>query len=142
MLGEYRHAIDEKGRLTLPAKFREELGQPFVATKGLDRCLFLYPLAEWANLEQKMRNLPLGQADARAFLRLFFAGAAECRCDAQGRVLIPAHLREYARLERSTVIIGVSSRVEVWSEAEWERYAREAEQSYEAIAERLQGLEV
>jgi MraZ protein len=142
LLGEFRHAVDEKGRLTLPSRLREELGQPFVVTKGLDRCLFLYPVEEWGALEQRLRQLPLGQADARAFQRLFFAGAAECRCDAQGRVLIPAAHREYARLERDVVVVGVSTRAELWSADEWDRYADRAEESYEAIAERLTGLDV
>lgn len=140
MMGEYRHAIDEKGRLTLPARIREQLGPEFVATKGLDGCLFLYPSGEWAALESRLRALPVTQKDARAFVRLLFAGACECRPDAQGRVLLPATLREYAGLGREGVIVGVSSRVEVWQPEAWERYVREADATYAEIAERMGGL--
>jgi len=140
LMGEYRHTIDDKGRLTLPARIREELGPVFVATKGLDNCLFLYPSSEWAALEAKLRALPVTQKDARAFVRLFFAGAAECRPDAQGRVLLPAPLRAYAGLDREGVIVGVSSRVEVWQPEAWERYVGEADATYADIAERMGGL--
>jgi MraZ protein len=140
LMGEYRHAIDDKGRLTLPARIREELGPAFVATKGLDSCLFLYPGPEWAALEAKLRALPQTQKDARAFVRLFFAGATECRPDAQGRVLLPQALREYAGLEREGVVVGVSTRVEVWQPEAWARYVGEADASLGDIAERLGGL--
>jgi MraZ protein len=139
-MGEYRHALDDKGRLTLPARLREGLGQPFVATRGFENCLFLYPMAEWEALEARIRALPFNQANVRAFARLFFAGAAECRTDAQGRVLVPPQLREYARLEREAVILGVNNRVEVWSEPEWERYAAAAAKDFATLAEQLQGL--
>lgn len=140
LMGEFRHTIDEKGRLTLPARIREELGPVFVVTKGLDSCLFVYPAPEWAALEAKLRALPVTQKDARAFVRLFFAGAAECRPDAQGRVLLPTPLREYAGLGREGVIVGVSSRVEVWQPEAWERYVRDADATYAEIAERMEGL--
>ncbi len=139
-LGEFRHAIDEKGRLTLPARIREQLGPEFVVTKGLDACLFFYPAAEWASLEARLRALPLTQKDARAFVRLFFAGAAECRSDGQGRVLLPAALRQYAGLTKEGVVVGVSSRVEVWQPEAWDRYVADADATYAEIAERLGGL--
>ena len=140
LVGEYRHAIDDKGRIALPARIREELGPVFVATKGLDGCLFLYPGREWEALEQKLRALPQTQKDARAFVRLFFAGASECRPDGQGRVLLPQPLREYAGLQREGVLVGVGSRVEVWEPAAWTRYVSEADATYSDIAERMGGL--
>ena len=140
LMGEYRHTIDDKGRLTLPSRIREGLGPAFVATKGLDNCLFLYPAAEWEGLEAKLRALPQTQKDARAFVRLFFAGASECRPDAQGRVLLPAPLRAYAGLEREGVVVGVGTRVEVWQPEAWARYVGEADASLGDIAERLGGL--
>lgn len=140
-MGEYRHALDEKGRLTLPSRLREGLGQPFVATRGFESSIFLYPMPEWADLEAKIRALPFNQANVRAFTRLFFAGAAECRPDGQGRVLLPPTLREYAHLDRDAVVIGVNSRVEVWSQAEWDRYEAAAAHDYAALAEQLQGLQ-
>jgi MraZ protein len=136
-IGAFQHTLDPKGRLFIPARFREGLGPSFVATKGLDRCLFLYANSEWEQLEQKLRKLPFARAEARAFARLFFSGAAVLEADKQGRVLLPAHLRDYARLEREVMVIGVSSRVEVWARAEWERYSGEAGEAYEEIAAKL-----
>ncbi|MFO7171672.1 MAG: division/cell wall cluster transcriptional repressor MraZ [Bacillota bacterium] len=136
-MGEYHHNIDAKGRLAIPARFREGLGERFVATKGLDNCLFVFPMGEWARLEEKLKALPFTRADARAFVRFFFAGAAECELDAQGRILIPEHLRTYAKLEKECVILGVSNRVEIWAKAEWEAYQAKADAAYEEIAEKL-----
>lgn len=136
-LGEHQHVIDSKGRLIIPSRFREGLGEVFILTKGLDRCLFAYPLQEWKVLEQKMRSLPFTRGDIRAFVRFFFAGATECEIDKQGRVLIPANLREYARLNKEVVVIGVSSRVEIWAREEWERYSEETSASVEKIAEKI-----
>jgi MraZ protein len=140
LLGEYRHTIDEKGRITLPARIREELGPVFVATKGLDGCIFLYPDGEWQALEAKLRALPQTQKDVRAFVRLFFAGASECRPDAQGRVLLPQPLRQYAALEREGVIVGVASRVEIWRPDAWEAFIAQADEGFAEIAERVGGL--
>ncbi|NPV26568.1 MAG: division/cell wall cluster transcriptional repressor MraZ [Firmicutes bacterium] len=139
-MGEYQHSIDPKGRLIIPARFREALGDRFIATKGLDNCLFLYPLSEWQVIEEKLKTLPFTKADARAFVRFFFSGATECEVDKQGRILLPGNLREFARIERDVVIIGVSTRVEVWSKEEWEKYSQQAEQSYEEIAEKIVDL--
>ncbi|MDK2887692.1 MraZ protein [Desulfofundulus australicus DSM 11792] len=136
-LGEYRHTIDAKGRLIIPARFREGLGEKFVLTKGLDGCLFAYPPQEWAEMENKMRSLPLTRADARAFVRFFFAGACECEIDKQGRILIPGNLREYAGIEKDVVIIGVSVRVEIWSAERWEAYNSQAAGQVEEIAEKI-----
>lgn len=136
-IGEFQHTIDEKGRLILPARFREALGETFVITKGLDNCLFAFPMPEWRTLEEKLKALPFTQANARAFVRFFFSGATECTLDKQGRVLIPNNLREYARLVRDVVVTGVSTRVEIWAREEWERYIRQAEASYVQVAEEM-----
>ncbi|WP_027717324.1 division/cell wall cluster transcriptional repressor MraZ [Desulfovirgula thermocuniculi] len=141
-LGEYRHAIDPKGRLIIPARFREGLGERFVLTKGLDGCLFAYPPQEWAALEEKMRSLPLTRSDARAFVRFFFSGACECEFDRQGRILIPANLREYAGITRDVVVIGVSSRVEIWAAERWEEYSSRAAAQLDEIAEKIVELEL
>lgn len=122
LLGEYQHTVDTKGRLFLPAKFREELGETVVFTKGLDACLFGYSLSEWSVLEEKLKKLPLAKPEARAFARFFFAGAAEIGYDKQGRILLPPVLREHARLEKEVVVIGVSNRIEIWSQDAWQAY--------------------
>ncbi len=136
-MSEYQHTIDAKGRLFIPARFREGLGDSFIITKGLDGCLFVYTREEWDALEQKLKSLPFTKGDARAFLRFFFSGAAICEVDKQGRILIPGNLREYARLEKDVVVIGVSTRVEIWSKARWDEYSAKAASSYEDIAEKL-----
>ena len=124
----------------MPAKFREALGERFIATKGLDHCLFVYPLAEWKTLEEKLRDLPFTQPEARAFVRFFFSGATECELDKQGRILLPANLREYAQLDKDAVLVGVSSRVEIWSQGLWADYSRQAEDAYASAAESLVNL--
>ncbi len=136
-MGEYQHTIDPKGRLIIPARFREALGDKFVATKGLDNCLFVYSGEEWRQLEQKLKTLPFTRADARAFVRFFFSGATECEIDRQGRILLPANLREYAKLDKDVVVLGVSNRVEIWSAEEWQQYSSKAEATYEEIAEKI-----
>jgi MraZ protein len=136
-MGEYRHTIDNKGRLIIPVKFRDGLGSLFIATKGLDECLFLYSEAEWSILEQKLKSLPFTKADARAFVRFFFSGATECQLDKQGRILLPPNLREYAGLEKDAILLGVSNRVEIWSEANWQEYSSKAAAAYEEIAEKI-----
>lgn len=139
-LGEYQHSLDAKARITIPSKFREELGEKFVATKGLDNCIFLYPLQEWQEIEQKLSKLPLTRADVRSFVRFFFSGAAELEVDKQGRTVVPINLREYAEIEKDIVVIGVGSRIEVWSTGKWENYNEMASSSYEEIAESLVDL--
>ncbi len=119
-MGEYNHTIDAKGRLIVPAKFREKLGDEFVVTKGLDGCLFVYPNEEWKTIEEKFRTTPLTTKDARKFSRFFFAGAAACEVDKQGRILLPSTLREFAGLEKEVVLAGVLNRIEIWSKAKWE----------------------
>jgi len=139
-IGEYQHNIDSKGRVIIPSRFREDLGYKFVITKGLDHCLFVYSLQEWENLETKLKTLPLTNKDARAFVRFFFSGAAECEADKQGRVLIPANLREYAKLDKDVVVIGVSTRVEIWDKTLWDQYNSDDNISPEAIAEKMEFL--
>jgi MraZ protein len=136
-MGEYHHTIDPKGRLIIPAKFRDELGETFVVTKGLDCCLFVYPMNEWNILEEKLKTLPFTKADARAFVRFFFSGACECELDKQGRILLPANLREYALVAKEVVIIGVSNRVEIWAKERWIDYSQKAEKEYDKIAEKI-----
>lgn len=139
-IGEYQHSIDKKGRLIIPAKFREDLGDSFILTKGLDNCLFVYPKSEWKVLEEKLKSLPLTRKDARAFVRFFFAGATECELDKQGRILIPSNLREHCKLVKDAIIIGVSNRVEIWSKEEWVLYNEDEDLSYENIAEKMAEL--
>lgn len=136
-MGEYHHSVDEKGRMIIPAKFRDALGSRFVMTRGLDHCLFIYPMEEWAVMEQKLKSLPLMKSEARAFTRFFLSGATECELDRQGRVNIPPNLREYAKLDSNAVVIGVSSRLEVWSKEMWETYTQNSAESFNEIAEKL-----
>lgn len=139
-IGEYQHVLDPKGRVIMPSKFREGLGEKFVVTKGLDHCLFVYPQNEWQEFERKLRTLPLTSKDARAFTRFFFAGATECELDKQGRILIPANLREYAELVKELVIIGVASRVEIWSKERWDEYNDDANLDHQSIVEKMAEL--
>ena len=119
-MGQYNHTIDAKGRLIVPSKFREQLGNEFVITKGLDGCLFVYSNEEWARIEENLREKPLTSKEARKFMRFFFAGAANCEVDKQGRINIPSNLREYAGIEKEVVSVGVYSRVEIWSKDKYE----------------------
>lgn len=136
-MGEYKHTIDVKGRMIIPSKFRLELGEVFILTRGLDKCLFGYPLSEWRQIEEKLKTLPLTKKDARAFTRFFFSGAMECELDKQGRINISAPLMQYAKLEKECVVIGVSNRIELWSKPIWDEYVKEQEQSFEEIAENM-----
>jgi len=136
-MGEYQHNIDAKGRLIVPAKYREHLGEAFVITRGLDQCLFGYPLDEWKQIEEKLKALPLTKKDARAFTRFFFSGAVECELDKQGRVNLPTSLLGYAKLEKECVILGVSNRFEIWSKDLWEDYFSASEESFAEIAENM-----
>jgi len=137
LLGEFQHTIDPKGRIIMPSAFREELGVKFIVTKGLDQCLFVYSMAEWSNLEAKLKTLPLSSKDARYFVRFFFSGACECEVDKQGRILLPQNLRAYAALEKDIYIIGVSTRVEVWARDKWENYSSDENMNPDSIAEKM-----
>ena len=136
-MGEYHHTIDLKGRMIVPAKFRDGLGEAFVLTRGLDQCLFGYPMSEWQIIEEKLKTLPLTKKDARAFTRFFFSGATECEIDKQGRINIATPLLQYAKLEKECVVLGVSNRIELWSKSIWENYVAEQEDSFEEIAENM-----
>ncbi|WP_213423352.1 division/cell wall cluster transcriptional repressor MraZ [Bhargavaea massiliensis] len=136
-MGEYQHTVDTKGRLIIPAKFRDDLDGGFVVTRGLDKCLFAYTMDEWKRLEEKLKALPVTKKDARAFTRFFFSGATEVELDKQGRVNLPANLLSYAGLEKDCVVLGVSSRIEIWAREAWEGYFEESEDSFNEIAENL-----
>ncbi|WML38996.1 division/cell wall cluster transcriptional repressor MraZ [Neobacillus sp. OS1-2] len=141
-MGEYHHSIDIKGRMIVPSKFRDELGDMFIITRGLDQCLFGYPVSEWALIEEKLKGLPLTKKDARAFTRFFFSGATESELDKQGRINIPAPLLQYAKLEKECVILGVSNRIEIWSKQIWEEYFTQSEESFAEIAENMIGFDI
>ncbi|SDN24825.1 division/cell wall cluster transcriptional repressor MraZ [Alkalicoccus daliensis] len=136
-IGEFEHQMDTKGRMIIPAKFRDDLGSAFVVTRGLDECLFVYPREEWKKLETRLRELPFTKKDARAFTRFFFSGAAECDLDKQNRINIPSVLRNYAKLDKECVVIGVSSRVEIWNKQIWDEYVNGSVDSFAEIAEGL-----
>lgn len=140
-MGEYQHTIDSKGRMIVPAKFREGLGDQFVLTRGLDQCLFGYPMSEWKLIEEKLKALPLTKKDARA-LPAFFLRATECELDKQGRINIASPLLSYAKLEKECVVIGVSNRIELWSKEIWEQYVEEQEDSFAEIAENMIGFDI
>ena len=137
-MGEYSHSIDAKGRLIIPSKFREQLGEEFVLTKGLDGCLFVFPNDEWKSFEEKLRALPLTNKSARTFSRFFVAGAASCELDKQGRILVPATLREFAGLEKDVVLTGNINRIEIWSKEKWSE--NNNYDDMDAIAENLTDL--
>ena len=139
-IGEYQHTLDPKNRVIMPSKFREKLGDSFVMTKGLDNCLFIYSSEEWSIVEDKLKSLPMTNKDARAFVRFFFAGACECELDKQGRILMPNNLKDYAKIDKELVIIGVSTRIEIWSREEWNKFNSDANISYEDVAEKMSQL--
>ncbi len=137
-MGEYNHTVDAKGRLIVPSKFREQLGDEFVVTKGLDGCLFVYENTEWKVLEEKLHTLPLTNANATKFSRFFLAGATSCEVDKQGRILLPQILRDFAGIEKEAVLVGVGSRIEIWSRERW--LEANSYDHMEEIAENMEGL--
>ena len=137
LLGEFKHNVDEKGRLAIPAKFRELFAKGAIVTRGLDHCLFVFSLAEWENLAKKLVALPLAQANSRAFARLMLAGATDVAVDGQGRVLVPDHLREYAGMKKQVVVAGLYNRLEIWDAEKWEEYKAKTESASDEIAEKL-----
>lgn len=139
-IGEYQHTLDIKGRIIMPSKFREDLGDNFVVTKGLDTCLFVYSMEEWNIIKDKLKTLPLTNKDARAFVRFFFSGASEASLDKQGRVLLPTNLREHSKLIKDAVVIGVATRIEIWGKEQWEDYNDDDNLSYDSIAEKMAEL--
>ncbi|SEM24669.1 MraZ protein [Paenisporosarcina quisquiliarum] len=141
-MGEYQHNVDAKGRLIIPSKFREHLDDSFVLTRGLDNCLFGYPMNEWRKLEEKLKELPVTKKDARAFTRFFFSGATEVEIDKQGRINIPINLRSYAKMDKECIVLGVSNRLEIWAKDAWENYFVESEDSFNDIAENMIGFDI
>lgn len=137
LIGEYRHSIDDKGRIIIPSKFRYELGEKFIVTRGLEKCLFVYSETEWEKLISKLKTLPFTKADARNFLRFFLSGATECEFDKQGRTLITSPLVSYADLKKDCVIIGVNDRLEVWGKEEWDNFFEKNSDNLADIAENL-----
>ena len=125
LIGEFEHSLDSKGRLIMPAKLRETIGEKFVVTKGLDGCLFAFSITEWQKFEEKLKSLPLSNRNSREFTRFFLSGATECEIDKQGRFLIPNNLRESANLQKEVVIIGVGTRIEIWDKGKWDSYNNE-----------------
>ena len=140
LIGEFEHSLDAKGRLIMPAKIREDIGDKFIITKGLDGCLFGFSKKEWDNFEEKIKTLPLTNKNARDFVRFFLSGATECEVDKQGRFLIAGNLREYASLEKDAVITGVGTRIEIWNKDKWKVYNSEENLSADQIAENMASL--
>lgn len=137
LIGEYIHTLDPKKRLALPSKFRKELGKKVVITRGLDNCLFVYPMKAWQKMSEKIAKLPMGQADTRGFGRFMLAGAVESDIDAIGRILVPDFLKEFAKLGTQVAVIGVHERVELWDEKSWGEYKDRIEKQADALAEKL-----
>jgi len=137
LIGEYTHTIDPKKRLSLPAKFRKELGKKIVLTRGLDNCIFIYSTSDWQNISKKLSELSMGQADSRGFNRFMLAGATEVEIDGAGRVLIPDFLKDFANLKTKIVLVGVHNRVEIWNDKTWSEYKNRIEKQADAFAEKL-----
>jgi len=137
-MGEYNHSIDAKGRVIVPAKFRDSLGEQFVVSQGLDGCLFIFPNEEWQRFEEKLKTLPMSDKQARKFVRFFLAGAAEVEVDKQGRILLPSVLREFAGLSKDVVLVGVGARAEIWDKERW--IENTSYDDMDEIAEHMSGL--
>ncbi len=142
LIGEYKHSLDPKKRVAIPAKFRKEIGERAVITRGLDQCLFIYTMQEWEKVAEKLSGLPTGSSDTRNFVRLFLSGASDVEIDALGRILIPDNLKQYAGLKEKVVIVGVYRRVEIWNEENWENYKQRIEKQTDMLAEKLGELGV
>lgn len=139
-IGEYYHTIDAKKRLAVPVKFRKDLENKAVLTRGLDGCLYLYPVKEWKQMAEKLSQLPISRADSRAFVRLMLAGAMEVSLDQLGRILVPDYLKEYAGLDKKAAIAGLYNRIEIWSEDKWESYKQQTTKEVSTIAEKMHEL--
>ncbi|MFA5047740.1 MAG: division/cell wall cluster transcriptional repressor MraZ [Patescibacteria group bacterium] len=138
-VGQYSHNLDSKGRVAVPAKFRQQLKKA-VVTKGLDNCLFLYPQKEWDTLATKVANLPMDRAENRAFARSFLAGAMEVEFDKQGRIMLPDYLRQFANIHKNVIIAGLYNRLEIWNEDKWNKYKGESDKNYNDIVSTLDDL--
>lgn len=137
LIGEYRHTVDSKKRISLPSKFRSEVGEQVVLTRGLDNCIFVYPVDAWKEISQKLSELSIGQADSRGFNRFMLAGAVEANIDGSGRILIPDFLKEFADIDDSVVLAGVHNRIEIWNEERWDDYKDSIESKADVLAEKL-----
>ncbi len=137
LIGEYIHNLDEKKRISLPSKFRKELGKKVVLTHGLDHCVFLYPIKEWTKIAEKLSSLSIGQSDTRSFNRFMLAGAVEVDVDSVGRILIPDFLKEFATLAGHVVFAGVHNRVELWNETAWNEYKKNVMTQADSLAQKL-----
>jgi MraZ protein len=137
LIGEYSHTLDSKKRLSLPAKFRKEIGKKVVITRGLDACLFMYPEKAWEKIAAKLAELPMGQSDTRALSRFMLSGAVESEVDGAGRILIPDFLKEFAGLKGKVILAGVHERVEIWNEKQWDEYKRRIEKNADQVAQKL-----
>lgn len=137
LIGEYNHTLDTKKRVAVPAKLRKEVGERAILTRGLNNCLFLYPLHQWQKLTEKLSQLSVGQGDARGFLRLMFSGAVEVELDQLGRILVPEYLKTYAELKQRVVVVGVQDRLEIWDDIRWKNYKSEVEKNADMTAEKL-----
>ncbi len=138
--GEYQHSVDPKGRLIMPSKFREGLGDKFMITRGLDDCLFVYSMTDWESFESKLKSLPMTDNNARAFVRFFLSGATECELDKQGRILVPQNLRDYAGIDKDVAVVGVSSRVEIWDKDKWQKYISDVNDNPNELAKNLTSI--
>lgn len=136
-IGEFHHSVDTKGRLIIPSKFRDQLGERCIITRGIDQCLFIYPMEEWETLLCKINSLPVNRKDARQFSRFFLSGACECEFDKQGRINLSTPLMSYAALIKDCVIIGVSNRIEIWEKDKWSQYFDSSLDSILDIAENI-----
>lgn len=136
-MGEYHHSLDEKGRIIIPKNYREELGNSFIVTRGLENCLFIYAMTEWNKIVEKLKKLPFTKKDARNFTRFFLSGATVVELDKQGRINIASPLMNYASLEKDCVVVGVNDRIEIWSKDKWENFFQENQDSLSDIAENL-----
>lgn len=141
-IGEYHHSIDDKSRVAVPVKFREELKRGAVVTKGLDSCLVVYPQEQWKALADKLSSLPISQSNSRAFSRFLLSGAMDIELDKQGRMLLPDYLRQYAKMGRKVIIVGLHTRLEIWDEKQWEAYRAKTEEASIQIAEQLGELAI
>lgn len=140
LIGEYDHSLDSKGRLIMPAKLREDMGEKFIITTGLDGCLFGFSMEEWKKFEDKLKTLPITNKNARNFVRFFLSGATECELDKQGRFLIVGKLRENAKLEKDVTIIGAGTRIEIWNKEKWQEHISEENLSIEDIEQNMEEL--
>jgi len=139
-IGEYSHSIDEKGRVSLPVKFRARLASGCVLTRGIDKCLWVYPLDEWEKLADRISKLPITQKDSRNFSRLILAGAMDLSIDKLGRINLPNYLKEYAGIKKKVTVTGMYNRIEIWPEETWSKFVKDMEDNSEAIAENLSEL--